>query len=103
MVKESNVELAQTMDQLLIAFVNALSEASLAIDKKFEEDRYSKLPVKYAIPKMSIDMRLTLGVEKGGVIKGFFKNRSTSNSQELVSSIKMEIVAVPKLEKNNKP
>lgn len=97
MSKENNIELAKTMDKLLISFVKSLSKAALEVDKTFDTGEFKSLPMKYTIPKMSIDMKLSLMVEKGA-IKGVFRKRKSSSSQELLSTVSVDVVAIPKNE-----
>jgi hypothetical protein len=52
-------------------------------------------PFIYHMPKMHISMRLAL-THSDGRVKGFFKKKSSKTEQEVVSTLEMAVVAVPR-------
>jgi hypothetical protein len=77
--------------ELLTGFVNALNKANDALQA---DNLKSTAPVIYAIPKMSVEVKLTVGYQSGKVT-GWIKKTDSSSNQEVISSLALDLVAVP--------
>ncbi len=79
---------------LLTKMTDACTEAAKHLHTTMQG---TGMPHHYVIPKMSLKLQLEMSVSQG-VIKGIFKKTTTSSKAEALSTIALDIVAVPKQE-----
>ncbi len=79
-----------------------LSAAENLRDEFDTNDKWKESPFIYHMPKMHISMRLAL-THSDGHVKGFFKKKSSKTEQEVISTLEMDVVAVPRQSVITKP
>jgi hypothetical protein len=88
-------EAAFSIENLLTQITRAMATASTQLRTEFTSGTMREAPYMYHLPKMSCKIKLSLSYTKEGV-KGFFKKTKTAEEQEIVSTIELEVVAVPR-------
>ena len=88
-------EAAFSIDALLAQITKAMSTASAQLLAEFTSGTMRDAPYMYHLPKMSCQIKLSLSYTKEGV-KGVFKKTRTAEEQEIISTIELEVVAVPR-------
>ena len=88
-------ETAFEMDKLFDELVKSFTDSAVALRNTFAQSPWPDMPFVYHMPKMRLSMRLVLS-HTDGRIKGVFGKRKTEDAQELVSTVEIEVVAVPR-------
>ncbi len=88
-------ETAFSIESLLTQITRAMATASNQLRAEFTSGTMKDAPYMYHLPKMSCQIKLSLSYTKQG-INGFFKKTKTAEEQEIVSTIELEVVAVPR-------
>lgn len=84
------------LESMLVQFTRALTSAVESLDDAFEHrPGLKERPVIYQIPRMSVSVKLSLTVSEGKV-KGFLSKTTEGTSQEFLSTINLDMVAVPR-------
>ena len=93
MSAENEIEISD----LLKNMTGACTESARLLNRQMADaDKWeSEIPCVYTIPKMSLSVRLALSCSKAKV-KGIFTKSSTESSVQALSTIDLEIVAVPR-------
>jgi hypothetical protein len=95
-------EAAFPIESLLSQITSAMATASEQLRKEFTSGSMSEAPYMYQLPRMSCQIKLSLSYTKEGVKGSFFKKTKTAEEQEIVSTIELEVVAVPRSMRNGK-
>ncbi len=82
------------VDQLLTRMTEACAKSAVQLQQQMTTTA-NALPHHYTIPKMSIELKLSMSYSQG-VVKGFFTKRSSETEASSLSTISLDIVAVPK-------
>jgi hypothetical protein len=94
-VSAAKPETVFDMDQLILQLNDSFTTAAVALRNTFAGSEWADSPFVYHMPKMKLSMRLSLS-HSDGRVKGFFRKQSTKDDQELVSTVEIEVVAVPR-------
>lgn len=89
-------ETAFDLEQLFLDINRSFLEAALELRKSFSEPAWADSPFVYHMPKMRLSIRLVLSYS-GGSIKGIFSKEKAEQTQELTSTLDVDIVAVPRI------
>jgi len=88
-------EIVFDLHELFRQINDSFTKAVLELHRTFESKEWVDLPFVYHMPKMNVSMRLSLSYSKGKV-KGVFRKVRSQEEQELISTINVEVVAVPR-------
>lgn len=88
-------EMVFSIDTLLTQITKAMSNASAQLLEESATGTMRHAPFIYHMPKMTCQVKLSLSYTKEGV-KGVFKRSRTAEEHEIVSTIELEVVAVPR-------
>lgn len=88
-------EVVFDLDELLRDINSSFVRSAEELHSTFQEDAWKDSPFVYHMPRMNLSIHLALSYSDGSV-KGFFSKSSTSESQELSSTIEIEVVSVPR-------
>jgi hypothetical protein len=91
------VDSAFDIDALLAGLTKSLQTAAQKLSDSFRKDKEWNEPYIYQIPRMQVSVKLSLSYSQGKV-KGLLSQHSTSEEQSLVSTLDLDIVAVPRRE-----
>lgn len=91
-ITEAAFEIRHLLDEITEAFADA---AAALRDDFAEGGPYAGSPFVYHMPRMTCEIRLSLSYSEGKVT-GMFSRSSSDHEQELVSTIKIDVVAMPK-------
>jgi hypothetical protein len=85
------------LNSILQKVTDSVIIASKQLHDKFYDDNgeLKDYPYVYTIPSTKVTLKLTIGYSNGK-IKGVFKKNTTSSSQEMVSTVDLEIVSIPR-------
>jgi len=84
------------IDSLFIDLNKAFLTAAENLRTEFDSnDKWKESPFIYHMPKMHLSMRLAL-THSDGHVKGWFKKKTSKTEQEVISTIEMDVVAVPR-------
>lgn len=89
---ESVFDVEKILQKFNLAFLNAATD----LRQTFEKPEWRDAPYIYSMPKMHVSMRVSLSYREGKVKAFFFKRSEESKENELVSTIDVDIVAVPR-------
>lgn len=87
----SKPEVVFDLEDLLRDFTTSFAAAAKELHST---QQTSDLPFIYHMPKMSVEVELSLSYSKERV-KGYFSKTRSEDEQEMVSKIKIDVVAVP--------
>jgi len=90
---EAAFDLEEVLRQFNVAFMNA----ALELRSWQSSGPPADLPYAYHMPKMHVSMRVSLSYSSGKV-KGVFRKSQTGTEQELVSTLELDVLAVPREE-----
>ena len=94
MAKERSPANIFDVEEILTGFTRSLTAAAEDLHQRFRET--SNLPFEYTIPSMKVNLNLSLSYSQGKV-KGFIFNKTqASDSQELGSTLELNIKAIPR-------
>lgn len=83
------------IESLFSEINSSFTNAALKLQKTFNDDpEWKGSPFVYHMPKMHLSMRLAL-THSDGKVKGFFQKSKTEREEQIVSTIDVEVVAVP--------
>jgi hypothetical protein len=82
------------LEKLLGQVTDAFTQSALRLRQESERDPWRQLPYVYHMPKMSVQIQLSLS-HSDGRVKGVFSKTRTSQEQQLSSTIQIDVVAVP--------
>ena len=88
-------ELVFSVEDLLRDINSAFVKAASDLRTAFEDEEWRDSPYVYHMPKMHLSVQLALSFSDGKV-KGFFSKTSTSEEQQLSSTIEIDVVSVPR-------
>lgn len=91
-------EQALDIDVLLAKITSAVAKASADLNAAFETGEAQALPYILRLPRVTCSIRLSLSYT-GQKVRGIFRRVKTSEEQEIVSTIELEIAAVPRPER----
>jgi hypothetical protein len=90
---ETVFDMADIFRQLNAAFTTSAVE----LRKTFETQDWADSPFVYHMPKMHLSMRMVLS-HSDGRVKGWFWNKESKQAtEELASTVEIDVVAVPRL------
>ena len=94
---ENKGEQSFDLSNVLQKVTDSVTTASKQLHDKFYSNNgeLKDYPYVYTIPSTRVTLKLTIGYSNGK-IKGVFKKNTTSSSQEIVSTVDLEIVATPR-------
>ena len=73
----------------------SFTDSAIELQNTFKEKEWEDSPYVYHMPKMHISMQLEL-THSSGTVKGIFRKSKTSESQQVTSTIEIDVVAVPR-------
>ena len=83
------------IESLFVDINKAFLSAAESLRDEFDtDDKWKESPFIYHMPKMHISMQLALS-HSDGKVKGFFRKKSSKTEQEVVSTLEIDVVAVP--------
>lgn len=84
------------IESLFVDINKAFITAAANLRDEFEtDDKWKQSPFIYHMPKMHLSMRLALS-HSNGKVKGVFKKRTSKNEESVVSTLEIDVVAVPR-------
>lgn len=84
------------IESLFVDINNAFITAAAHLRDEFEtDDKWKQSPFIYHMPKMHLSMRLALS-HSNGKVKGVFKKKTSKNEESIVSTLEIDVVAVPR-------
>jgi hypothetical protein len=83
------------MSALFVEMNRSFTTAALQLREEFKKPEWLDAPYTYHMPRMQLSMKMVLS-HTDGKVKGVFNKDSTEASQELTSTIDVELVAVPR-------
>lgn len=84
------------IDSLFVDINRAFITAATNLRDEFEtNDKWQESPFIYHMPKMHVSMRLALS-HSNGKVKGVFKKKTSKNEESIVSTLEIDVVAVPR-------
>jgi len=84
------------IEALFIDINKAFIAAAANLRDEFETDqKWQQSPFIYHMPKMHLSMKLALS-HSDGKVKGVFRKKSSKNEQSVVSTLEVDVVAVPR-------
>lgn len=84
------------IETLFVDINKAFITAAANLRDEFDTgDRWKDSPYIYHMPKMHVSMRLALS-HSDGTVKGFFRKKSSKSEEEVVSTLEIDVVAVPR-------
>ena len=84
------------IESLFVDINKAFITAAANLHEVFEtDDKWKQSPFIYHMPKMHVSMRLALS-HSDGKVKGFFKKKTSKNEESVVSTLDIDVVAVPR-------
>jgi hypothetical protein len=84
------------IDSLFVDINRAFITAAANLRDEFEtDDKWKESPFIYHMPKMHLSMRLALS-HSNGKVKGVFKKKTSKNEESIVSTLEIDVVAVPR-------
>src|SRR5262245_7781222 len=87
-------EIALPVDQLISLLTDSFASAAENLRKKMAGPAWADSPYIYHMPGMIVEVRLALSYSDQKV-KGIFNKAKSETSQEMSSSIRVELVSVP--------
>ena len=93
---ENLVDSAFDIDLLLGGLTKSLRTAAEELSKSFEENWAE--PYIYRIPRMQVSVKLSLSYSQGKIKGILMWKNTTTQEQSLVSTLDLEMVAVPRKE-----
>lgn len=83
------------MSSLFVEMNRSFTTAALQLREEFKKPEWMDAPYTYHMPRMELTMKMVLS-HTDGKVKGVFSKDSTEASQELTSTVNVELVAVPR-------
>lgn len=84
------------IESLFVDINNAFITAAASLRDEFEtDDKWKQSPFIYHMPKMHLSMRLALS-HSNGKVKGVFKKKTSKNEESVISTLEIDVVAVPR-------
>lgn len=84
------------IESLFVDINQSFIKAAENLRDKFETDESWKgSPYVYHMPKMHLSMRLALS-HSDGKVKGFFRKRTSKTEEEVISTLEIDVIAVPR-------
>jgi hypothetical protein len=83
------------LDEFLRSVNGAFVRSAEQLRTAFQTPAWKDSPFVYHMPKMSLSVNVALSYSDGKV-KGFFRKTTTTESQELASTIEIDVVSVPR-------
>lgn len=84
------------IESLFVDINNAFITAAANLRDEFEtDDKWKESPFIYHMPKMHLSMRLALS-HSNGKVKGVFRKKTSKNEESIVSTLEIDVVAVPR-------
>lgn len=84
------------IEALFVDINKAFISAAENMRDKFETDaKWQQSPFIYHMPKMHLSMRLALS-HSDGKVKGVFKKKTSKNEESVVSTLEIDVIAVPR-------
>ena len=83
------------LDEFLRSVNGAFVRSAEQLRSAFQTPAWRDSPFIYHMPKMSLSVNVALSFSDGKV-KGFFRKSTTTESQELASTIEIDVVSVPR-------
>lgn len=94
---------AAPLDTILSQSIEALNNATKMLEKAYQEDEeLKKLPYKYVIPEMQVDVKMSLSYQEGRGVFASLVGRGKDIQKEMVSNVHLVIKAVPASGDNSK-
>ena len=97
MAFEPGVEGVVDLDELLRELTAAFANAAAGLDSVMASDAWAASPLVYRIPQAEITVRVGLSYSNRK-LKGFFSKREASEKHDVLSTVRLSIVAVPRAE-----
>lgn len=92
--RKSNTETAIDLSDILENITNSAVDAASKLDTAFETGKYKDQNFKYVIPKFNVSVKMSFSYDNKK-IKGLLRKSSSSEKEEVMSSVNFDIVAVP--------
>ncbi|MEM6815996.1 MAG: hypothetical protein AAF600_16690 [Bacteroidota bacterium] len=91
-------ELSFDLTTILRKVTESVVQAAQQLHNEYynEDSELINSPHIYVIPSSKVSLKLTIGYSNGKV-KGVFKKTQSTSSQELVSTVDLEIVSTPRI------
>lgn len=84
------------IESLFVDINRAFITAAANLRDEFEtDDKWKESPFIYHMPKMHLSMRLALS-HSNGKVKGVFRKKTSKNEESIVSTLEIDVVAVPR-------
>lgn len=84
------------IESLFVDINRAFITAAENLRDEFEtDDKWKESPFIYHMPKMHLSMQLALS-HSNGKVKGVFKKKTSKNEESIVSTLEIDVVAVPR-------
>jgi hypothetical protein len=83
------------IDQLFAELNRSFVGAALDLKRTFEGDEWKDSPFVYHMPKMHLSMKLELS-HSNGRVKGVFTKTTETRESQVLSTIDIDVVAVPR-------
>lgn len=83
------------LDEFLRSVNGAFVRSAEQLRTAFQTPAWKDSPFVYHMPKMSLSVNVALSYSDGKV-KGFFRKTTTTETQELASTIEIDVVSVPR-------
>jgi hypothetical protein len=84
------------LEKFISAATSSFTNAAAELRETFETDEWKDSPYIYHMPKMSLNVNVSLSYSNGKV-KGFFSKSNSSEEQTLASAISIDVVSVPRM------
>jgi hypothetical protein len=94
-VADDAPEVVVDLEDLITGMTTSLARAAGRLPKEMEGiEGLKEAPFRYHIPKMTVDIAMSFTYSSGKV-KGIFRRTKSTTTQEVQSSVKFDVVAVP--------
>lgn len=80
---------------LLTNLVTSLTGAAEALSREMNKEPWTAQPAIYVIPKMDVEVRLSLSYSESKM-KGFLHKTSNEKSSDILSTLSLSVVAIPR-------
>ena len=94
MASSESGEVAIPIETLISTLTKGFTSAAELLRNSMSDDSWKRSPFIYHMPSMTLEVRLALSYSDGKV-SGIFKRSKSETTQEVTSTMKLDIVAVP--------